>query len=363
MRTSSSLLFLSDEISHQRTDDYSRNRAVVIWLTACAVTILGMILLGGVTRLTGSGLSMVDWRPIMGIFPPMSNESWIAVFEQYKLFPEYQYVNTGISLLEFKTLFWFEYAHRLLGRFIGLLFFLPLLYFWRNGDIPRCIKPHMLILLLLGAVQGLLGWYMVKSGLADNPHVSQYRLMSHLCLAVLIFGYIIFISAELRRRNTVGLLKNYKHATAFPAVLLTLTFVMIALGGLVAGTKSGQIYNTFPHMNGELVPTGLLALSPMWINIFENPVMIQFSHRTVAWVLLVAGIAYFLFVNVTKSSHLKIMAGLLMVAIFFQGMLGIFTLLNKVPVVLGVLHQGGAMVVFLIAVLLYQRSRHIEIMS
>ena len=365
MATSSSLLFLADEnIRDQNSPDESiQNRAVITWLIICAITILGMILLGGATRLTGSGLSMVDWKPIMGVFPPIGQDAWLEVFAKYKQFPEYQYVNSTIVLADFKTLFWFEYAHRLLGRFIGLLFFVPMVLYWLNGDIPRSMKPHMLILLFLGAMQGLLGWYMVMSGLSDDPHVSQYRLMSHLCLAVIIFGYIIFLAAELAGQNRIRLLKSYRYATKFPALLLSLIFVMIALGGLVAGTKSGQIYNTFPDMNGQFVPTGLLALNPIWLNFFENPVMIQFSHRMVAWILLLFGIVYIICLKISKRPELQVWASMLLLAIVGQGVLGIVTLLYKVPVLFGLLHQGGAMVVFCIAILLYQRSRHIEARS
>ena len=167
------------------------------WLAICAVTIFGMILLGGVTRLTESGLSMVDWRPIIGVIPPLSHADWLYLFDQYKLFPEYQLVNQGMGLDEFKQIFWFEYLHRMLGRFIGLLFFVPLMIFLWMGKVKPEVKPHLFFLLFLGACQGLMGWYMVKSGLVDRPDVSQYRLTAHLGLAIAIYGYIVWLTIGL----------------------------------------------------------------------------------------------------------------------------------------------------------------------
>ncbi len=206
------------------------------WLTVCAMTIFGMILLGGVTRLTESGLSMVDWRPIMGVMPPLSTADWVYLFDQYKLYPEYQLVNQGMTLPEFKQIFWFEYLHRMLGRLIGLMFFLPLMVFLWMGKVRASLKPHLLALLFLGGCQGLMGCYMVQSGLVDRPDVSQYRLTAHLGLAIAIYGYIVWLTIGLfspERRQRDGALNSVFG-------IIGLVYLMILSGGFVAGTKAGR---------------------------------------------------------------------------------------------------------------------------
>ncbi len=333
--------------------------AIVAWLCACCVLIFAMVLLGGVTRLTGSGLSMVEWKPLTGIVPPLSQAEWLRLFERYQQFPEFREVNYGMDLAGFKVIFLFEYGHRVLGRVIGLVFALPLLWFWWRGRLSRSLKPHLLALLALGALQGLLGWFMVMSGLVDIPRVSQYRLTAHLCLAVAIYGYMLFIVLELLNADPMSFMRRGEASTTFPSLMLALVFVMIASGGFVAGTHAGHIYNTFPDMNGRLVPDGVLAMSPWWLNAFENPVTIQFNHRLLAYLLLVLAVVNRVRLGRAGPQALTPSANLLLGLLLVQASLGVATLLHQVPVWLGAAHQGGALLVFTAAVVQFQRARHV----
>ena len=330
-------------------------RQVAAWLMVCCVMVFGMIILGGVTRLTGSGLSMVDWQPIKGVIPPLTQADWQAAFDQYKQFPEFRYINQDMDLSGFKFIFLFEYGHRLLGRLIGIVFFLPMVWFWWQGKILKRYKPKLILMFVMGGMQGLLGWYMVKSGLVDDPHVSQYRLTAHLMLAVLIYGYMLYVARDLGELNDrepswqVG-------STRFESFLVVYILVMIASGGFVAGTHAGYIYNTFPLMNGVLFPDGLTALTPVWLNAFNNVLTIQFNHRWLAYGLIALVLFHRWRVNDASSPRL-VAANWLMAAVAFQVGIGIITLLNKVPVALGALHQAGALVVFSASVMVLYSGR------
>jgi cytochrome c oxidase assembly protein subunit 15 len=323
------------------------DRQVAIWLFVCAATVLAMILLGGVTRLTNSGLSMVEWKPLVGAIPPLSEASWLETFAKYKQFPEYQKINHGMSLDEFKSIFLFEYLHRLLGRLIGLLFLLPFLYFFFRRRLSRQLAPKLLLLFGMGAFQGLLGWYMVKSGLSDNPHVSQYRLTAHLGTAVAIYGYMVWLA--------LGLVDNQRGSDTpvstglrrFSLVLSGLLFLMILSGGLVAGTHAGLAYSNWPLMGESFIPPGLYGTSPMWLAIFEDIATIQFNHRMFAYLLVVL-VAWFALWALRSGVSARVRAGVLaMVALLCtQVTLGISTLLLLVPVPLAVAHQGVAICLF-----------------
>lgn len=329
----------------------SDNRAVVIWLLICCALIYAMIVLGGVTRLTGSGLSMVDWDPIMGTIPPLSERDWQSVFAQYKQFPEYQKVNRGMSLAEFKGIFYFEYAHRVLGRLIGLAFLAPLLVFIALGHIKRAMIPRFVIMFILGGLQGLMGWFMVKSGLVDRPSVSQYRLTAHLLLALFIYGFILW-SALCMWRGTARRASN-QLGYRFGWLVVALLLVMIASGGFVAGTRAGFVYNTFPLMAGAWVPEGLWSLAPWWRNLFENVVTIQFTHRVLAVLVAVVVVAY-CWGAVRGSSRdpgVRTTAWLTLAALGLQITLGITTLVYQVPVILGASHQAGAVALFTVLML------------
>lgn len=316
--------------------------ALGIWLLICAATVYLMIIVGGITRLTQSGLSMVEWAPIMGTLPPLGDIAWQQVFSKYQASPEYQKVNFGMSLEEFKGIFWWEYGHRLLGRVIGLIYLLPLLYFLFRGMVPRTWLPRLITLFVLGGLQGLMGWFMVKSGLVDIPHVSQYRLTAHLGLALIIFAYMWWFALEFLLGETprAGVDKTYLRLT-LGAVLVV--FIMMLSGGFVAGTKAGFIMNTFPTMNGDWVPGNLLALSPWWRNLFENAVTVQFTHRLLAVVVVVTVLVLYL---KSRREGFQTAALIPLLVMLIQVALGISALLLVVPVALGAAHQAGAVALF-----------------
>ncbi|TCO75437.1 COX15/CtaA family protein [Chromatocurvus halotolerans] len=342
------------------------DRSVALWLIACAVVIFGMILLGGVTRLTGSGLSMVEWRPLMGIIPPLSEAEWQAVFDKYRQFPEYQQINRGMSLDGFKVIFMYEYLHRVLGRLIGVLFFVPLLVFALRGMIRPGMLPRLLLLFVLGGCQGLLGWYMVQSGLVDRPSVSQYRLAAHLGLAVAIYGFMLWVILDLWRHPQRPAPSNdYRSGLGVGAVaLVALVYLMILSGALVAGTDAGFAYSTWPKMGPTFVPEGLYAMEPAWLAAFEDVTTIQFNHRLFAY-LLAALLVGFAVVVLQRETQPRIRWAALGVvaALTLQLVLGISTLLLHVPVPLAAAHQGGAVLllsstIFLAHTLLRRASAH-----
>jgi cytochrome c oxidase assembly protein subunit 15 len=332
-------------------------RMIGIWLLICCAMIFAMVVLGGVTRLSGSGLSMVDWKPVYGVLPPMSQTEWLEVFEMYKATPEYHKVNVRMDVEGFKEIFWLEYFHRILGRLIGVVFLLPFLFFLFTRRIARPLVPKLVILFVLGGLQGLLGWYMVKSGLVNNPHVSQYRLTAHLMLALLIYGYMLWIAYGLITRHyehmNVDRLKGLRKLTY---LVLGLVVITLASGGFVAGLKAGLAYNTFPLMDGRWIPEGLFTLQPWFLNLFENMATVQFNHRALASalflmivVLWAVSLHYQLPRGVRMGMHLLLLVGIAQVS------LGITTLVYQVPIPLAAAHQGGALVVF--TVILYLTHR------
>lgn len=329
--------------SHQH-DEHRHNRQIALWLILCAGVIFAMILLGGVTRLTHSGLSMVEWKPLMGVIPPLTDTDWQTTFEKYQQFPEYQKVNKGMSVGEFKSIFMFEYLHRVLGRLIGVIFLVPFLFFYFTKRIRPGLTPKLIVMFILGGLQGLLGWYMVKSGLVDNPRVSQYRLTAHLGAAVVIYAYILWVAFGLLSvtspSNKTGL-KRYAYT------LSGLLFLMILSGGLVAGTRAGFAYPTFPLMGDSFIPPGLFNTNPAWLAIFEDITTVQFNHRIFAYVLF-ALILSFSFKVLRSGIPGKLRAGThcLIALLLTQVTLGISTLLLHVPVTLAAAHQGGAIALF-----------------
>ena len=320
------------------------DRQIAAWLILCAAVIFGMILLGGVTRLTNSGLSMVEWRPIMGIVPPLTDVAWQEVFDKYRQSPEYLKINRGMSLDAFKTIFMFEYLHRVLGRLIGVLFFFPMLFFAFTGRVRAGLMPRLWLLFVLGGCQGLLGWYMVKSGLVDNPHVSQYRLTAHLGLAFVIYAAMLWVILDVLAGRRPG--SRQPHALARWGVgLVGLVFLMILSGGLVAGTKAGFAYSTWPLMGTSFMPPGLYAGDPAWLDAFEDITTIQFNHRVFAYLLfvLIHLFAWRLW-RTGLGGRERLAAVFLLAALWLQAILGISTLLLHVPISLAAAHQGGAVV-------------------
>jgi len=324
------------------TEQNRYDRQVASWLLLCAVVILGMIVLGGVTRLTNSGLSMVEWKPLMGIVPPLSEQAWQETFDKYRLFPEYQKVNRGMSLEDFKSIFMFEYLHRVLGRLIGLLFFLPLVYFAVRGRIRQGLLPKLILLFFLGGCQGLLGWYMVKSGLVDNPRVSQYRLTAHLGLAVAIYAYMLWLAFDLLFRGRAVTGPGPFAGTS--RLLVGLVYLMILSGGLVAGIRAGFAYSTWPLMGDTFIPRGLYAGTPAWLDMFEDITTVQFNHRMFAYLLVVViGVFATLVYRSGVGGRARLAVNFLLAALVVQVVLGISTLLLHVPVALAAAHQLGAM--------------------
>jgi len=321
-----------------------------------AALIFAMVVVGGVTRLTRSGLSIVEWNPIMGAIPPLTEQSWLAEFAKYQLTPEYQHINSGMSLAAFKSIFYVEWAHRLLGRLIGLVVFIPLVYFVIRKQVSRELLPKLITILILGGLQGALGWFMVKSGLVDIPRVSPYRLTAHLALAIAIYAYVLWVLFELlgpqRQRNTSTSLSRMSW------LVTSLVGLMILAGGFVAGTKAGFVFNTFPLMSGEFVPPGIYALQPWWANLFENVATVQFDHRMIAYALLIATLAlYWMGQRSLVAMSTQRALHFFLAAIITQIALGISTLLLIVPVWLGALHQAGALVVLTLALYLSHALR------
>lgn len=314
------------------------------WLYALCVLIFVMILVGGATRLTDSGLSITEWKPILGIIPPLTHADWQEALEKYRQIPEYRLVNKGMSLGEFQFIYWWEWSHRFLGRMIGFAFLLPFLFFWLTGRIGKPLMPKLLAMFVLGGLQGALGWYMVTSGLTERVDVSQYRLAAHLCAAVLIFGYILWVALGLRRMPAEGEAAP-RWARASTAGLGALIFFQIALGAFVAGIDAGLASDSWPLMHGRFVPDGLGALSPWYINLFENPLTVQFDHRmvgylVVGWAVLHAAIMLRRGASGTGSAGALLIAA----AALSQMGLGIWTVIARVPLDAALMHQGGAVI-------------------
>jgi cytochrome c oxidase assembly protein subunit 15 len=325
-------------------------RPVRVWLIAVAVLIAVMVLVGGATRLTESGLSIVEWKPVTGVLPPLNAMQWTEAFEAYKTIPQYRQLNAGMSLDEFKTIFWWEWSHRLLGRVIGAAYLLPFLWFLWRGVLGGELKRRLWGIFGLGALQGAVGWWMVASGLSERVEVSQYRLATHLVLALLIFAGIVW---TLRR------LGNPVPPVAAPrlkisaVLLLVLTFVQLYLGALVAGLRAGKIYNTWPDIDGGFVPSAarLFFEAPWWRNLFENTLTVQFEHRMVAYALFVLAVLHAIDAAVLRASKPVIDGALWLLGIVaLQATLGILTLLNQAPMDLALAHQAIAIAVLTLAV-------------
>jgi len=306
--------------------------------------VLGMTVLGGATRLTHSGLSIVEWQPIVGTLPPLSDADWNTTFDKYKQTPEYKQVNQGMSLDAFKGIFWWEYFHRLLGRTIGFVFLLPLLYFWWRSAITPPLARVLVGIFILGGLQGFMGWYMVSSGLVDEPAVSPFRLTAHLLLAIAIFGAMWWTALSLWHPRITGFATVGRRMSW---VVTTLVLYMATTGGFVAGIHAGLSHNTFPLMSGYVIPPEILMLEPWWKNFFYNMSTVQFDHRLGGWTLAVLVPVLVWRVRASAADGRTQRAALLLISMLaVQITLGITTLLWFVPVPLAVLHQGGALLTF-----------------
>ena len=340
------------DISAQQAPD---NRAVRWWLVTIVVLIAIMVLVGGATRLTESGLSIVEWKPVTGTLPPLDQEQWTQAFDAYKAIPQYRELNAGMTLGEFKTIFWWEWSHRLLGRVIGIAFLLPFLWFLWRGVLSADLRLRLWLIFGLGALQGVVGWWMVASGLSERVEVSQYRLATHLMLALLIFSAIVWTLRRMADRPPSAASSRLKITSV---ALLVLTFVQLYLGALLAGLRAGRVYNTWPHIDGALIPSmaRLFFEEPWWRNLFDNTLTVQFEHRMVAYALFALAILHAVDAVRWRAGTTAINGALwLAVAITLQAALGILTLLNQVPVLLGLAHQAVAMSVLTLAILQAER--------
>jgi heme a synthase len=331
------------------------SRSVRWWLVTIAALIAIMALVGGATRLTESGLSIVEWKPVTGTLPPLNQEQWTQAFDAYKAIPQYRELNAGMNLSEFKTIFWWEWSHRLLGRVIGVAFLLPFLWFLSRGVLSADLRLRLWLIFGLGALQGVVGWWMVASGLSERVEVSQYRLATHLMLALLIFSGIVWTLRRLAGGPPSGASSRLKITSV---ALLALTFVQLYLGALLAGLRAGRVYNTWPDIDGALIPSTarLFFEEPWWRNLFDNTLTVQFEHRMVAYALFALAILHAVDAVRSRAGTTAVNGALwLAAAIVLQAALGILTLLNQVPVLLGLAHQAVAMSVLTLAI--YQAER------
>jgi cytochrome c oxidase assembly protein subunit 15 len=315
-------------------------RQIALWLFGVSALVFAMVIVGGLTRLTESGLSITEWKPVMGALPPMSDAAWQDAFEKYRQIPQYTLVNKGMSLGDFKSIFWWEWSHRLLGRLIGFAFAIPFLWFLATRKIERALAPKLAIMFVLGGAQGALGWWMVKSGLSTRIDVSQYRLVAHLGLATAIYAYMIWVGLGLWSPRATPAVSGALRKSAL--ALAPLVYAQMMLGGFVAGLKAGYIYNTWPAIDGALVPSGLFAQAPWWRNFFESALTAQFDHRMVAYLVAIM-VGWHWFAARRNADALR-SASWLALAVIRQICLGIWALLWVVPVPLGAAHQAGALI-------------------
>ncbi len=333
--------------------------ALGLWLLGVAAMIFAMAVIGAITRLTESGLSIMEWAPVTGFLPPFSQTEWERVFALYRTIPEYQLENSGMTLAEFKTIFWWEWLHRLWGRLIGLVFALPMLWFLWRRSLPRWLVPHLWIALVLGGLQGLVGWFMVASGFADRTDVSHYRLVLHLGLALAIYAYLVVLALRLLE-PAAGLPGRHGGLRAGLWGLLALLAITLASGGLVAGLNAGLVYNTYPLMDGDLVPAGYATLSPWLENWAENVTAVQFNHRLLAHLTLLGAFLVWLACRRRLSGGAARALDLLLLVALAQLLLGIWTLLSAVPIWLGAVHQAGAIALLTALMLALHRTRWLE---
>lgn len=334
-------------------------KAIGVWLLVCSACVWIVLVTGGVTRLTHSGLSIVEWKPVVGALPPLSRAQWEREFEKYRLTPEYLTVNAGMSLTDFESIYLMEYSHRLLARAAGLVFAVPFFYFVFKRRIERALIPKLTVVALLWAAQGVLGWYMVASGLVHEPRVSHYRLTAHLLTACLLYAFMLSTALELLRpADPATAAPRRAWLSGLSAIVVALSFITIASGGLVAGLHAGLAFNTFPLIGGYWVPPYLLEMRPLALNFFENKLTVQYDHRVLAALLalgVLAGWLGGLYARLPRRAMtaLHLLAGVTAA----QVALGAFALLYRVPVALGAAHQGTALILLGAALLVRNEAR------
>ena len=334
---------------------------VIGWLFTGCFLIFSMVIVGGITRLTGSGLSITEWNVIMGAVPPLNHSDWNIAFDKYKQTPQFQKVNSTMSLDQFKSIFWWEFIHRFVGRLIGIVFIIPFLYFLWKKMLNHVLIKKLVIIFLLGGLQGFLGWYMVASGLVDNPHVSHYRLAMHLITAFITYGYTLWVAMDLIFSSGDNKIREAsRHIPKLKTISIIIFFtvvVQIIYGAFVAGLHGGQVYNTWPKMGDEWFPTAyIFAFRPYWINFFENSIGVQFVHRYIGTLLVLLGCILLYKYIKNPIPGLKASVWFFILALSIQFTLGIITLLYAAPITLAVFHQMGGFVLFTSAVILAHRA-------
>ncbi len=334
------------------------NIALFIWLITLTSMVFAIIIIGGLTRLTDSGLSMVDWRPILGTLPPLNNNQWLEVFELYKKSPEYIYINKNMSLNDFKYIFWWEWFHRFFARLIGLVFIVPYIYFVLTNKINKKLNLRFLIIFLFGIIQAIVGWWMVKSGLTDNPYVSPYRLTFHLINALIIFSLLLWTSMDYfytKKINIFTKLNLYDHLIL---ISIYLTLITIISGGFMAGSNAGQSYNTYPLMNGNFIPEDYFLKELGLLNFFENTIAINFNHRWMGTITFIYSFSLFFFFALNNSINIpKIFSYLVLLTISLQFILGILALLSNVFIAYASLHQTNSILLFSTLLIFYHQSK------
>lgn len=323
-----------------------RDRGVGVWLLAIAGLIALMVVVGGLTRLTESGLSITEWRPVTGMLPPLTDAAWQSEFAKYRGTTQYEVLNQGMGLQAFKAIYWWEWSHRFLGRIIGFVFFIPFVYFLVRKRVSGALSLRLGVIFLLGGAQGALGWWMVESGLADRVSVSHYRLAAHLGLAVLLFGYILWTAFEVSgvKQTANAALARFR---PYAFILAALVFVQILLGALVSGLDAGRAFATWPSYGGYVIPPGLYTLAPWWLNHLDNPLLTHFQHRNVAYLIIALVIVLFVRIwNAKPDRPAKIASIHVLVIALAQGMFGVATVVSGVAISFAAIHQFFALALF-----------------
>ena len=340
------------EISH---------RPIIIWLLTGCFLIYLMVVIGGITRLTGSGLSITQWKVVTGTLPPLSEEAWQKEFDSYKQTPQFKLINSDFTLSDFKGIFWWEYIHRLIGRIIGFVFLVPFVWFWMKKKYPVGFMKKAIVLFALGGLQGFLGWFMVKSGLSENVHVSHYRLAAHLISALMVFGFTFWYALDLRWSGPDGnrdKIPTNKKLNILSIILFSVVILQIIYGAFVAGMKAGYGYPTWPKMGDQWFPDDIVSLEPIWKNFLEGFAGVQFIHRYIAYVVvLLVGIIFYRAQKMQLTSQQRKIINALGIIVLAQFTLGVITLLYGVPIVIAVLHQTGAFFLFATTLLLIHRTK------
>lgn len=346
-------------MSYVQFNDLDQNfkNSIMLWLITLTIMVFLIIIIGGLTRLTDSGLSMVDWQPILGTIPPLNNNQWQEVFNGYKLTPEFLYVNKNMTLDEFKYIFWWEWFHRFFARLIGLVFIIPFIYFLIKKNLNSFFYKRFSIIFSLGLFQALVGWWMVKSGLSDDPFVSPYRLTFHLTNAVIIYALLLWTSVEYFHLKSTNFI-SIKSKNTLILISIILVFVTILSGGFMAGSHAGQSFNTYPLMNGKIIPDDIYLEDLGFLNMFENTVTINFNHRwiaTITFIYTFSFFSYLIFKKVINLSNQIIISVLLILTLQF--LLGIMALLSNVSIYYGSLHQTNSIALLSILLVAYFKSK------